>query len=99
MHAEFRCAVTKTAAAGIEYTEKRTEAFPMSGLRKQQRAHRAEVQRVRTEMLGVRRALEQAYNEFDNVTDPLLMEACIYEINALRAKYNCAVHDLKNLTQ
>ena len=57
----------------------------MSGLRKQQRAHRAEVQRVRTEMLGVRRALEQAYNEFDNITDPLLMEACIYEINALRA--------------
>ena len=28
MHAKFRCAVTKTAAAGIEYTEKRTEAFP-----------------------------------------------------------------------
>ena len=71
----------------------------MSGLRKQQRAHRAEVQRVRTEMLGVRRALEQAYNEFDNVTYPLLMEASIYEINALSAKYNCAVHDLKNLTQ
>lgn len=43
--------------------------------------------------------LEQAYNEFNNITDPLLMEACIYEINALRAKYNCAVHDLKNLTQ
>ena len=63
----------------------------MSGLRKQQRAHRAEVQRVRTEMLGVRRALEQAYNEFDNVTDPLLMEACIYEINALRAKYNLSL--------
>ena len=59
----------------------------MSSQRKQQRAHRAEVQRVR------------AYNEFDNITDPLLMEACIYEINALRAKYNCAVHDLKNLTQ
>jgi hypothetical protein len=39
------------------------------------------------------------FNEFDNITDPLLMEACIYEINALRAKYNCAVHDLKNLTQ
>ena len=67
----------------------------MSSQRKQQRAHRAEVQRVRAEMLGVRRELEQAYN----ITDPLLMEACIYEINALRAKYNCAVHDLKNLTQ
>ena len=71
----------------------------MSSQRKQQRAHRAEVQLVRAEMLGVRRELEQAYNEFDNITDPLLMEACIYEINALRAKYNCAVHDLKNLTQ
>ena len=54
---------------------------------------------MRAEMLGVRRELEQAYNEFDNITDPLLMEACIYEINALRAKYNCAVHDLKSLTQ
>ena len=32
----------------------------MPSQRKQQRAHRAEVQRVRTEMLGVRRALEQA---------------------------------------
>ena len=71
----------------------------MSSQRKQQRVHRAEVQRVRAEMLGVRRELEQAYNEFDNITDPLLMEACIYEINALRAKDNCAVHDLKNLTQ
>lgn len=71
----------------------------MSSQRKQQRAHRAEVQRVRAEMLGVRRELEQAYNEFNNITDPLLMEACIYEINALRAKYNCAVRDLKNLTQ
>ena len=71
----------------------------MSSQRKQQRAHRAEVPRVRAEMLGVRRELEQAYNELDNITVPLLMEACIYEIIALRAKYNCAVHDLKNLTQ
>ena len=80
---KFRCALTKTAAADIEYTEKRTEAFPCP---------------VRESSSG-RRELEQAYNEFDNITDPLLMEACIYEINALRAKYNCAVHDLKNLTQ
>ena len=41
----------------------------MSSQRKQQRAHRAEVQRVRAEMLGVRRELEQAYNEFDNITE------------------------------
>ena len=68
----------------------------MSSQRKQQRAHRAEVQRVRAEMS---RYPESRVYLFDNITDPLLMEACIYEINALRAKYNCAVHDLKNLTQ
>ena len=39
----------------------------MSGLRKQPRAHRAEVQRVRTEMLGVRRALEQAGVQIEHV--------------------------------
>ena len=36
----------------------------MSSQRKQQRAHRAEVQRVRAEMLGVRRELEQALRNY-----------------------------------
>ena len=71
----------------------------MSSQRKQRKAQQAEVKKATAEMLGIRRYLEQAYTRFDNLSDPLLMDACIFEINALRAKYNCAVHDLKNLTQ
>lgn len=71
----------------------------MSSQRKQRKAQQAEVKKAAAEMLGIRRDLEQAYTRFDNLSDPLLMDACIFEINALRAKYNCAVHDLKNLTQ
>lgn len=71
----------------------------MSSQRKQRKAQQEEVKKAAAEMLLIRRDLEQAYSRFDNLSDPLLMDACIYEINALRAKYNCAVHDLKNLTQ
>ena len=60
---------------------------------------RAEIRRVTDEMRGIRRDLEQAYSRFDNLADPMQMDACIFEINALRAKYNCAVHDLKQLSQ
>lgn len=71
----------------------------MSSQRKQRKAQQAEMKKATAEMRGIRRDLEQAYSRFDNLSDPLLMDACIFEINALRAKYNCAVHDLKNLTQ
>lgn len=71
----------------------------MSSQRKQRKAQQAEMKKAAAEMLLIRRDLEQAYSRFDNLSDPLLMDACIFEINALRAKYNCAVHDLKNLTK
>lgn len=99
MPGKFRCALTKTAVGGIEYTEKRTEAFPCP-VRESSSGHTARrCSACAPRCSACAAELEQAYNEFDNITDPLLMEACIYEINALRAKYNCAVHDLKNLTQ
>lgn len=71
----------------------------MNSPRKQRRAHKAELQKATAELLGIRRDLEQAYSRFDQLCDPFLMDACIFEINALRAKYNCAVHDLKQLKQ
>ncbi len=71
----------------------------MSSQKKQRRMQRAEIRRVTDEMRGIRRDLEQAYSRFDNLADPMQMDACIFEINALRAKYNCAVHDLKQLSQ
>ena len=71
----------------------------MRSQRKHRKAQQAVVKNATAEMLCIRRDLEQAYTRFDNLSDPLMMDACIFEINALRAKYNCAVHDLKNLTQ
>lgn len=40
------------------------------------------------ELKRLKSELDRAYNEFQNQTDSDLLEACIYEIQALRAKYS-----------
>ena len=67
----------------------------MAGKRRERKRRKAEIQRTVDEMRGIRRELTQAENAFNHMTDPNQMEACIYEINALKAKYNCAVIDMK----
>ena len=42
---------------------------------------------LREELLQVRRALENAYSGFDNVTDPDLIDCYIYEVNAVMKRY------------
>ena len=69
----------------------------MAGKRKERRRRNAEIQRAAEELLGIRRELKQAENCFNHMTDPNQMEACIYEMNALKARYNCAVIDLKHI--
>ena len=69
----------------------------MATKRKERRRLRAEHKRMTTEMQTIRRELEQSYRRFNEVRDPMQLDACIFEINALRAKYNCAVHDLRTL--
>ena len=39
------------------------------------------------ELLQTRRALENAYSGFDNVTDPDLIDCYIYELNAVMKRY------------
>ena len=39
---------------------------------------------------------QQAENNFNHMTDPNKMEACIYEMNSLKARYNCAVIEMKH---
>lgn len=68
----------------------------MASQRKARKRRNAEIQRAVEELRGIRRELSQAENGFDHMTDPNQMEACIYEINALKARYNCAVIDLKS---
>jgi hypothetical protein len=80
--------------------QKRRRSFSdMATKRKERRRLRAEHKRMQTELHAIRRALEQSYIRFDEIRDPMQLDACIYEINALRAKYSCAVHDLRTLPQ
>ena len=69
----------------------------MSREKKQRRRRIAEIKKAYDEMGAIRLELGQAMNSFDHMTDPNRMDACIYEINALRARYNCAVKELKQL--
>ena len=71
----------------------------MAAKRKERRRMRAEQKRMQTDLQTIRRALEQSYIRFNELQDPMQLDACIYEINALRAKYSCAVHALRTLPQ
>lgn len=61
------------------------------------REKREEIAKAQAELGAVRRSLGEAYRQFDAVTDDASMDVCIFEISALRSKYNCAVRNLKSL--
>lgn len=69
----------------------------MSQKRKAQKRLKAERARVQDQIGGIRDELDCAWSAFNNITDPNLMDAYIYEISALQSRYNCAVKDLKAL--
>ncbi len=64
---------------------------------KQSKAQSAAQKQARQQAEHIHSQLSAAYQRFDLVRDPVLTEACIYEINALRAKYDYALHNLKQL--
>ena len=68
----------------------------MASKRRERKRRNAEIQRAVDELLGIRRELYQTENCFNHMTDPNQMEACIYEMNALMARYNCAVIEMKH---
>lgn len=57
----------------------------------------AELQRSVDEVSGIRSALGEAYARFDGLADPELLDACIFEISALRSHYNSALRRQKGL--
>lgn len=67
--------------------------------KKEQKRLKAEYQRRLNELAGIRQQLRCAYAAFDNTTDRDMMDACIFEINALKARYNGAVINIKNFYQ
>lgn len=48
-------------------------------------------------MADTRRLLNQAYTAFNSHSDPDLVESCVYEINALQARYAYLARRLREL--
>ena len=65
--------------------------------RKEEKRLKAEYNRRLNEVNDIRLQIRRAYAAFDNTTDCDMMDACIYEINALKSRYNSAVVNVKNL--
>ena len=55
------------------------------------------LQELFTELSDTRFALAQAYVRFDNTTEPELVDACIFELNALQSRYNYLLRLVKDL--
>ena len=55
------------------------------------------LQELFTELSDTRFALAQAYTRFDNTTEPELVDACIFELNALQSRYDYLLRLVKEL--
>ncbi|MBP3654869.1 MAG: DUF2508 family protein [Oscillospiraceae bacterium] len=67
----------------------------MSATRKEQRAKKQEFARLQNEVFNLKCTLDELYSRFDMVTDSVQVDACIYEMNAVMARYDYALKCLK----
>ena len=67
--------------------------------KKEAKKYAAEYKRRLNELNEIRSQLYCAYKAFDCVTDPDMTDACIFEISALKSRYNHAVVNIKNMSQ
>lgn len=58
-------------------------------------ARDARLQELFTELSDTRFALAQAYARFNSTTEPELVDACIYELNALQSRYGYLLRKVK----
>lgn len=68
----------------------------MSLNRKAKRARELEQSQLRSEAFALRCTLDELYDRFDSITDPVQLDACIYEMNAVMARYDYALKCLKS---
>ena len=61
-------------------------------------AHRNSQIQLQQELYEANRALRTAYEKFNYVSEPELVEACVYEISALKARYNYLLRRIKEHT-
>lgn len=64
--------------------------------KKARAARQKEIAGLQAEIRALHSDLDELYSRFDRVTDAAQVDACIFEMNALRSKYDYAVKCLKN---
>lgn len=69
----------------------------MSKASRERKRQSAEIQKATDELLTIRSDLDRAYELFNSTSDPVLVDASIYEINALRSRYNYKLKGIKSL--
>ena len=63
----------------------------MAGSKREQRKRQHELEQTAMEISELRSSLDEAYSHFNHTTEPGAVDACVFEINALRARYNTAL--------
>lgn len=67
------------------------------GRRRMQAAREEERRQLVEGMRETRNQLNHAYAQFNIYSDPDLVDACVYEINALQSRYSYYVRQVKQL--
>ena len=57
--------------------------------------HQSAQAQLQQELYATNQALKEAYDKFNYVSEPELVEACVYEISALKARYNYLLRRIK----
>ena len=73
------------------------EAARMFSLRRLERADNVERQELLTSLAHTRALIQQAYGGFNTTSDSDLIESYVFEINALQARYNYLIRQVKAL--
>jgi len=70
----------------------------MSRSKREQKLQKAEYRSCLNELNEIKMQLQCAYSAFNEVTEPELLDACIFEISSLKSRYNRAVSGIRNLS-
>lgn len=54
-----------------------------------------ELEILKTELAAAQEDLAQAYRQFDLAVDPELVESCVYQISAVKARCNYLIRTIK----
>ena len=57
--------------------------------------HQSAQAQLQQELYATNQALKEAYDKFNYVSEPERVEACVYEISALKARYNYLLRCVK----